>query len=293
LVNGVTEPLGESKLPAGDYTQMRLIIGASADNGSNLNGNPHPHANYLLMADNSTNELKIPSGPQTGIKLVNGFTINQDQTTELLLDFDAKRSVVKAGKSGLYLLKPTIKVLNVADHTSVQGKVTTTANLVTSPLPGAFVSAQAGEPLQIQAGTVTGYQGGYKLFLMPGSYTLVAAAEGYLPACDTLTLATGDQLMIDFDLAPAAEETTFNLSGTVTVAEAAEDQSVILTLYQDLNCNDSTVATVVIRELNIAAGGDYDISLPEGDYDIVATTEDEIASLSIILDADTVQDFSF
>ncbi|MFO7813821.1 MAG: DUF4382 domain-containing protein, partial [Pelovirga sp.] len=49
LVNGVTEPLGESRLPGGSYTQMRLIIGASADNDTNLNDNPHPYANYLVM----------------------------------------------------------------------------------------------------------------------------------------------------------------------------------------------------------------------------------------------------
>ncbi len=296
LVNGVTVVLGEDQLPAGDYTQMRLIIGDTPDDGQNIAGNAHPHANYLLIGDTLDDEpLKIPSGPQTGIKLVSGFTINESQTTELLLDFDAMRSVVKAGASGLYLLKPTIKVLKVAEYTSVEGTVTATINEVSTPLTGAFVSAQAGDPLHIQAGTVTDDEGEYKLFLMPGSYTLVTTADGYLPACNALTLIAADQLLADFELTPA--EITFSLDGTVTVATPDEDQSVTLTFYQTVDCNDATLASVVVRELNIAAdtnGVSYEISLPAGNYQIVATTDDKSPiEINLNLNSDTTEHINF
>ena len=298
LVNGVTVVLGEDLLPAGDYTQMRLIIGTTADNSDNLDGLPHPYANYLVMADDSINQLKIPSGPQTGIKLVSGFTINANQTTELLLDFDAMRSVVKAGASGLYLLKPTIKVLHVANVTSVEGTITTMVDDVSTPLSGTFVSAQSGDPLDIQAGTISADNGGYKLFLEPGGYTLVATADGFLPACDSLALATNDQQLLDFDLTAADPEMIYSLSGEVTVTFPDEDQSVTLTFYQEVTCNDATSATVVVRELNVAAGGSYEVSLPAGEYKIVATTidEDEVEStieFSINLDTNLVENFNF
>jgi len=48
LVNGVREELGISDLPAGHYTQMRLIIGDIPDNGFNFMGEKHPYANYIL-----------------------------------------------------------------------------------------------------------------------------------------------------------------------------------------------------------------------------------------------------
>ena len=295
LVNGVTVVLGQDQLPAGDYTQMRLMIGDTPDDGKNIVGENHPHANYLLIGDSLDDQpLKIPSGPQTGIKLVSGFTINENQTTELLLDFDAMRSVVKAGASGLYLLKPTIKVLKVAEYTSVEGTVTTNVNEVSTPLAEAMVNAQAGDPLQIQAGTVTDDEGEYKLFLMPGDYTLVATADGYLPACSPLPLTTGEQLLADFELIPV--ELTFTLDGTITVASPDEDQSVTLTFYQTVTCNDATTS-VVVRELNIAAdtsGVDYEISLPAGSYKIVATTDDKSPiEIGLNLDSDTSENINF
>lgn len=296
LINGATVVLGEDLLPAGEYTQMRLIIGDTPDDSQNIAGKAHPHANYLLIGDNLDDEpLKIPSGPQTGIKLVSGFTINENQTTELLLDFDAMRSIVKAGESGKYLLKPTIKVLKVAEHTSVEGMVTITADEVSTPLAGAFVSAQAGDPLQIQAGTVTDDEGEYKVFLMPGNYTLVATADGYLPACNPVNLTAGDKLLADFDLTPS--EITFTLNGTVTVANPDEDQSVTLTFYQTVACNDATPAYVVVRELNVAAdtnGVGYEISLPAGNYEIVATTDDkEPIEINLNLNSDTTESINF
>ena len=67
------------------------------------------YANYVIDTDENYQELKIPSGINTGIKIVHGFTISTDQTTELILDFNAEKSVVIADNSGNWLLKPTIK----------------------------------------------------------------------------------------------------------------------------------------------------------------------------------------
>jgi len=104
LVNGVREQLGIAELQTGHYTQMRLIIGETPDNGVNLLSEGNPHGNYIIDKSDTYYELKIPSGYQTGIKIVHGFDITENQTTELILDFDASRSIVKAGNSGRILL---------------------------------------------------------------------------------------------------------------------------------------------------------------------------------------------
>ena len=89
----------------------------------------------------TSHELKVPSGYQTGIKIVKGFSIAVSQTTELLLDFDAAKSVVQAGKSGKWLLKPTIKVLESMENL-VSGVIDDGVN----PIAGAMVSAQFYDP---------------------------------------------------------------------------------------------------------------------------------------------------
>ena len=78
LVNGVRLDLGLVELPAGHHTQMRLIIGDEAEQGTiNILSQAHPYANYVIIdndpgdaVDPEIHELKIPSGDKTGIKIV-------------------------------------------------------------------------------------------------------------------------------------------------------------------------------------------------------------------------------
>jgi hypothetical protein len=74
---------------------MRLILADQPDNSSNTLDASHPYANYLIDIDDNYKELKVPSGLQTGIKIVKGFAIVASQATELILDFDAAKSVVQ------------------------------------------------------------------------------------------------------------------------------------------------------------------------------------------------------
>jgi hypothetical protein len=166
LVNGVREQLGITELETAHYTQMRLIIGESPDHTINLLSESHPYANYIIDNADTYYELKIPSGLQTGIKIVHGFDINENQATKLILDFDALRSIVRAGNSGQWLLKPTIKVLDTADYSIISGTVTTATD---AGIEGALVSAQIfnggttetkdDDELIIQAATITDSNG--------------------------------------------------------------------------------------------------------------------------------------
>jgi len=54
--------------------------------------------------------LDTPSATQSGLKLIHGFTVPPNTLTDLLLDFDACRSVVRKGNGG-FNLKPVIRVI--------------------------------------------------------------------------------------------------------------------------------------------------------------------------------------
>jgi len=169
LLNGVTEILGEDELEAGTYQQIRMIIGKTAESENNINGEPHPDANYVVLIDGSYVHLKIPSGYQTGVKLVHNFEVEEGSFVELVLDFEACKSVAETG-SGKYILKPTIKVIETANKYDVYGKVTEDNTDPAIPITGALVSAQISEGLSatVVRSTLTSDEGQYSLLLSPG-----------------------------------------------------------------------------------------------------------------------------
>ena len=304
LVNGVRESLGIASLDAGHYTQMRLIIGETADNGTNMFSRMHDHANYTIDQADGIHKLKVPSGTNTGLKIVNGFDINANQTTELLLDFDAMNSVVKAGSSGQYLLKPTIKVHNTLDYTIVTGTVTDTA---TTPqlLGGALVTAQVTastsvdpkDLIAIEAGTLTADNGEFALFLKAGGYNLVATQTGYLPACTAVSLLPDSSMTgLTFGL---EDGTTVpgTVTGTVSIAGSSTDQYVTIDFRKEITCDNATTPTPIsVKVVNIANGAAYTLDLPAGDYQVVTSSFNEttqVADVTVTTAASTQLDISF
>jgi hypothetical protein len=106
LTNGANVVLGDEFLPAGDYTQIRLILGD--DNYLYNNGVKFP--------------LEVPSGEQTGLKLIHPFSIQPDLLYELYLDFNVDKSIHLTG-SGKYMLKPTIRVQAAVVSGTISGQV--------------------------------------------------------------------------------------------------------------------------------------------------------------------------
>jgi hypothetical protein len=107
LVNGASVVLGDTFLTPGHYTQIRLLIGDSSN--VVVNGTPYP--------------LNIPSGMQTGIKLNHEFDIEAGNLYELMLDFDAGRSIHVTHGGGQYTLNPVIRVMPVVTSGSISGQV--------------------------------------------------------------------------------------------------------------------------------------------------------------------------
>jgi hypothetical protein len=283
LVNGVMLDLGIAELEAGHYNQMRLVLGTEPDDPA------HHFANYLVFTEEGLNpaELKVPSGFQTGIKLVNGFDIVADRANELHLDFEAHRSIVEKG-NGNFGLKPTIKVLETVDNT-VSGTVKDEAG---SAVGGAFISAQlydqdAEDPrdevivesttttMTVDAGTDAGT---YTLFLPLNTYNIVATAEGYLPQCQVLEAEWYfDNDPADFTLIEAPIE-TITISGTVS-GLATEAEALLSIRQLDFNCIGSGYVTIEVASSLVADGGDFNIALPAGTYDLVVSAQDKLTQV--------------
>lgn len=285
LVNGVFAELGQELLETGTYGQLRLIIGATAEDEVNILGNQHPHANYVINMEDEAHQLKVPSGPQTGIKLTHGFEIFPGQMTELILDFDASRSVVKRGqnknnKEYKYLLKPTIKVLDFVNTADISGTVTKDNTDLNNR---AYVTAQTTDSaadqiedeVTIEAGTVTTNAGEYALALDPGTYNVIVTASRYEAACKAVSIVEAETVTtVDFSLTPLTT-TTGTITGTISipaVEEGEEDPYAVLSVRQDLACGETT-ETVIVKTDQIAAGGTYEFTLPTGNYTIVATSD--------------------
>lgn len=294
LVNGVLLELGLTELEAGHYTQLRLLIGGTPDSGQNVFGNPHPFANYIIDENDVAHSLKVPSGMQSGIKLVRGFDIYAGEITELILDFDAAKSVVKAGNSGKWLLKPTIKVLDTRQYAVINGTVADAVGL----LPDALVSAQTtesalDEATQVNsvATTISDDFGEYVLLVNPGAYNLVAFADGYDPAC-TQVEPTSDADWTEHILL-VASSTGATLTGGVSVIDGHDEQPVEISVRQALYCYDETLLVEVLSD-QIANGGSYSFNLPDGNYRVVASSIGETTQAVDVSLADggtVVQDF--
>jgi hypothetical protein len=283
LVYGVREQIGLADLESGDYTQMRLMIDTMPDDGINILSEPHPYANYVIDSDGNYQELKIPSGVQSGYKIVHGFTISANQTTELILDFLADKSVIVGG-NGNWHIQPTVKVSNTFEQSIIRGWVTSNG---TDGIQGALVSVQqynglAGDPkdeVTIQASTITDEDGFFSIFVSPltdsEKYNLVVYAEDKFPeyreiislvSGETLTFFDGsDRGYIQLDDASSSIQ---NVIGAVNINGGGIEQYASISFRQIAAVGD----VIEVTSANVMNGDSYNINLPIGDYSVVAWT---------------------
>lgn len=107
LTGGNEALLGDAEIPEGRLEQIRLILGE----------------NNSLKIDGQTQALNTPSAQQSGLKVQIKQDLEPGITYKLLLDFDAGQSIVEAGNSGMYQLKPVIRANLEALTGSIQGQV--------------------------------------------------------------------------------------------------------------------------------------------------------------------------
>lgn len=116
-LQGPTDVLGVGSLPAGHYTQVRLVVTSASLYFDNASGGAACAPSIAAPAGKSAS-VDVPSGE---VKLNHEFTITGSATT-MLLDFDGDQSVKQTGSDNgngkgngntKYLMTPVIRVVSV------------------------------------------------------------------------------------------------------------------------------------------------------------------------------------
>lgn len=90
--------LPDATVPAGQYEWVRLIV------------DPAPGSSYVVDGTGQ-HGLRIPSGMQTGLKLVRGFTMPAGGRADFTIDFLLDKSIIAPpGQSPDYQMKPVLRM---------------------------------------------------------------------------------------------------------------------------------------------------------------------------------------
>lgn len=277
LTGGVSDTLVDgATLPAGRYGQMRLVLGPE---------------NSVKLLDGTVAPLKVPSGQQSGVKLIVNFDVQPGTTADVYIDFDAHRSVFvhEAGASGKYILRPTVRAFDRLETGSISGTFTVAGTL--APLPGAVVTAQtvtAGAPAVVRS-TTTDAAGRYVLDLLPrdGTYFVVSqpvtfdaaglVTGSYEPKASAGLAITATAPVRTFDASFTLAAATGGIAGAITPV-ALENQADSVDARLPLDAG-GVLQSFIVRNVPAAvtpAGETYAIAAlpaaaPSRAYTVVAT----------------------
>lgn len=183
LSGGASEVLlDDVELPDGRYNWVRLKVNAQEDGAFD---------SYIELEDATQRELEVPSGAQSGLKLIAGFIVPAGGTADFTVDFDLRKSLhepMDAGDS--YKLRPTLRLVDNAEAGSIAGTVDA-ALVPDGCTPAVYVFEGAGvapddvdgnapEPVTGAAVAPGGIGGQYEYraaFLAAGVYTVALTCQ--------------------------------------------------------------------------------------------------------------------
>jgi len=257
--------LASLELEANKYTQLRLFLMGGENDA------------WVVLKDSGLAEpLKIPSVYQTGIKLNRPFEIVEGMITELTIDFDAEKSVIKTG-NGKYKMKPVIHVTSEiyseeeVSTGSVSGKVSYDGgDSVLIGIGGASVSLSGGEYIFVYNTTTSG-DGSFNFLenIPVGNCVLYVYADGFNNYSESIVVEVGEDKVVDIIL---SFEGTGGISGIVVDSdggEPIEEATVSATLSGSAYIFNSSTVTdkdglFLIEQLPV---GTYDLTASAIDYD--------------------------
>ena len=253
LTNGTLLPLGQTALPAGTYTQMRLVLSP--------NSSSTPLANAIKPTEGTEIALTTPSGAQSGLKMNINIDVAADKVADFAIDFDACKSFVKAGNSGKYLLKPVLSVLPILSDAGQRIVGYVDPSLVVA---GTAVSAQVnGLPVR---STPPDASGKFVLYPVPaGTYDLVFTAAGRVNAVMTgvpvVTTAFTNIGSGTARINTPVSANNYAASGTITANASLANTGGAVRATQAL----SGGPTIEVGYVNAdATFGTYSVTLPAG-----------------------------
>src|SRR5882762_3382134 len=109
--------LFDQPIPAGSYNQIRVMVVADGN----------PTNSYITLSDGTMHGLQVPSGFETGLKLVSGFTVSSSGVVDYTIDFDLRKAITcPTGQAPVCTLKPTEKLVDNTTVGNIQGVVDNT-----------------------------------------------------------------------------------------------------------------------------------------------------------------------
>lgn len=243
LTNGRFQELGITPLPAGDYTQVRLLLSPNPGVG--------PPANSVVPTNGSEIALATPSAVQSGLKVIHPFTVEAAKRVDLVIDFDACRSIVRRG-NGTFGLKPVLTA-SVMEVTEIVG-------YVVPAIDGVTVTAQ--KDGKVVRGTQPEADGAFTLAWLSAAdapYDVVFTAPDHATAVVRGVPVTQGTTTLSTSASPITLGTSSShiASGTVKPVEA-QDDGVVRALQVVGTVPKVEVATANVDDTT----GHYSISLP-------------------------------
>jgi len=170
LIAGNDLLLTDEIIPAGTFKQIRLIL---SDNNT-----------VLLEGETTPVHLDTPSAEQSGLKIMLDENLEGGSSYTFILDWDVQRSVVKAGNSGKYILKPVIRANAEVSSGTLGGQVVADPlsddDNITQPLANVVVGVYTQEGVLITQ-TQTNDLGNFMIHgLKAGEYKIRIATDTYM-----------------------------------------------------------------------------------------------------------------
>jgi hypothetical protein len=180
-----TAVLFDQPLPSGSYGQIRLMVVADGD----------PNNSYITLSDGTTHGLAVPSGAETGLKLVSGFTVPSSGVADYTIDFDLRKAITcPAGQSPACTLKPAERLVDNTSVGNIQGTVSNTlvpngctpgvylySGTVSAPedMNSSAPSTDTNQPIASKVPVANSQPPYYYqfTFLAPGSYTVAFTCQ--------------------------------------------------------------------------------------------------------------------
>jgi hypothetical protein len=206
-------------IPAGSYGQIRLMVVADGN----------PSNSYIILSDGTMHGLQVPSGSETGLKLVSGFAVPGSGVVDYTIDFDLRQAITcPPGQTPACILKPAERLVDNTTVGNIQGQVSNTL-VTTGCTPGVYLyagnvtapedmnsTAPAGDLNQPLASKVpiASSQPPYYYqftFLKPGNYTVAFTCEAaqdnpdqpdsavkFSPIKTGIVVTAGQTTLVDF-----------------------------------------------------------------------------------------------
>lgn len=268
--------LFDQPISPGDYQQVRLNV--VADGSANNS--------YIVLADGSMHGLLIPSGAQTGLKLVTGFTVPGSGVVDYTIDFDLRQSITcPPGQAPACILKPVERLVDNTTVGNIQGQILSTvpgncspgvylyAGLVTRPEDNntSAPATDLNQPLASKVPIATSSPAYYYqfTFLAPGTYTVAFTCQ--------VAQDNPDQADSAVVIIPVATATvTANATQTVNVTFGSIQGSVATSLVT----SSCTSTGVYLYAGNVISPEDFNSSAPATDTSQPITAQLPLASSS-------------